>query len=104
MKKSLFSFLFLVMFTCAQIFAQEAKSKPVSVESERTPTVEMSVVGNKIYVENATVGKKIEIFSVVGLKISEIEIKTSSGEYILNVTKGYYILKLSDTVRKVVIR
>ena len=103
MKKGLLSLLFLT-FVCFQAFTQDVK-KLQNTDGERA-AIEMSVVGNKIIIENAPVGKKIEIFSVIGLKITEIEIKTSSGEYILNAPKGYYILKVNDnyTVRKIAIR
>ena len=107
MKKSLLSLLFLLVCICFQtvvLAQQDAKPKPISNDTERV--VEMNVVGNKVFTENAPVGKKIEIFSIVGLKVLEIEIKTSSGEYPLNVPKGYYILRINDTntVRKAAIR
>ena len=106
MKESLFSLLFMILLGYSTaVLAQETrpKSPPVSADVDRI-VVEMSVVGNKIVTENVPVGKKIEIFSVIGLKVAEIDIKTTSGEYPLNVSKGYYILKMSDIVRKVAIR
>ncbi|MDR0231857.1 MAG: T9SS type A sorting domain-containing protein [Dysgonamonadaceae bacterium] len=105
MKKNLLSLLFLLAFICFQtaVFAQQdAKQRPISNDTDRV--MEMSVVGNKIFIENAPVGKKIEVFSVMGLKVTEIKIETPSVEHTLIVPKGYYILKISDTVRKVVIR
>lgn len=97
--------IFLSIFVCFQseIYAQDLKVKTVSAEGERVG-FDLTVVGNKIILENAPVGKKIEIYSVVGLKVNEIEIKSSSSEYILNIPKGYYILKIDDTVRKIAIR
>ena len=106
MKKNLFSLLFLLAYMCFQtaVFAQQDTKKPVSNDPDRA--VEMTVVGNKIYVENAPVGKRIEVFSVVGLKVADFEIKTPSGEHLLSVPKGYYILRISDTetIKKVAIR
>ena len=40
----------------------------------------------------------------VGIKVKEIEIKQSTAEYTLNIAKGYYIIRIADTVRKVAIR
>ena len=107
MKKGLFLSLFLT-FVCfpVMVLAQETKPKlPVSADVDRV-VIEMHVIGNKVYTENVPVGKKIEVLSVVGLKVTEIEIKNSTGEYPLNVPKGYYILKISDTdiIRKVAVR
>lgn len=66
--------------------------------------IEIAVYGNRIRVKNAPVGSYLEIYSVVGIKVKEIEIKQSSAEYTLNIAKGYYIIRIGDTVRKVVIR
>ena len=104
MKKSLFSLLFLMMFICFQTFAQDTKSKSLSGDNDRL-AIEINVAGNKIFTENAPIGKRIEVFNVVGVKVYEIEIKNSSEEYILNVPKGYYILRVdgTDTSRKIAI-
>jgi hypothetical protein len=67
-----------------------------------TPTVVM--VGNRIKVENAVVGSFIEVYSVVGIKVAEIEVKTPNGEYPLNIAKGYYIVRIGSTVRKIALR
>ena len=104
MKKNLLSLLFLLACMCFQtsVLAQQ-DTKPKS-ENNDIDRIIVTVVGNKISTENAPIGKRIEIFSVVGLKVTEIEIKTPSGEYLLNnVPKGYYLLKISDIVRKVVV-
>lgn len=53
---------------------------------------------------NATVGSKLEVYSIVGVKVLEIEIKYSSGDYAVNLARGYYIVRLGETVRKIVIR
>ena len=60
---------------------------------------------NRIKVENAPVGSILEIYSVVGIKVKEIEVKQSTAEYVVDIAKGYYIIpQLVDTVRKVAIR
>ncbi|MDD2437103.1 MAG: T9SS type A sorting domain-containing protein [Massilibacteroides sp.] len=66
--------------------------------------VEISIIDNRLKIKNALVGSKLEIYSIVGVKVFETEIKYSSGEYVLNLAKGYYIVRLKDTVRKIVIR
>ena len=103
MKKSLLSLLFLMIFVCFQTFSQDARSKSLSGDNDRA-AIEITIVGSRVYIENAPIGKKIEVFSVVGLKVYEIEIKNSSGDYTLNVPKGYYILRVNDIVRKIAIR
>ena len=67
-------------------------------------SIQITVTDNRISVVNAPVGSKLEIFSVVGLKVREIEMKQPTGEYIVNIAKGYYIIRIEETVRKVAIR
>lgn len=75
-----------------------------STKWEDPEAIEISASDNRIKVTNAPVGSKLEIYSVVGIKVKEIEMKQPSGEYIVNIAKGYYIIRIGDTVRKIAIR
>lgn len=89
------------------VSAQRAKSDSVAHASKLTDvklSVEITAYENKIRVENAPVGSLLEIYSVVGIKVKELEIKQPSGEYVVDIAKGYYIIRIGDTVRKVAIR
>ena len=82
--------------------------------SERTPKamasvletepIEISAYDSCIRVKNAPIGSLLEIYSVVGINVKEIKIKEAEGEYPVHIPKGYYIIRIGDTVRKVVIR
>ena len=72
--------------------------------AEKKDSVEISAYDNKIVVENAPAGSKLEIYSVVGIRVKEIPMKQPSGEYTVDIAKGYYIVRIGDTVRKVSIR
>lgn len=98
----LISILSLVTVCSFSLLAQETKTK-LPAEKER-PVVELTINANRVYIQNAQSGQKLEVFTVVGLKVDEILVKSSPVEITLNVPKGYYILKLGDTVRKVVIK
>ncbi len=84
------------------------KTQPTAPISQSTNKgvlpIEISAYDNTIVVHNAPVGSKLEIYSVVGIRIQEIPMKQSSGEYTVNIAKGYYIVRIADTVRKVSIR
>ena len=73
-------------------------------ETVTTSAVTISASENRIIVANAPVGSKLEIYSVVGIKVKEIDMKTPSGEYVVNIAKGYYIIRIGETVRKIAIR
>lgn len=74
------------------------------IKQEKPDSVEISVYENRIKLDHAPVGSVLEIYSVVGIKVKEIAIKQSSGEYVVDIDKGYYIIRIGDTVRKIAIR
>jgi hypothetical protein len=89
--------------------AQAGKATPVSVASvwrlpEDTLKIKVEVVDNRVIVSDAPAGSKLEIYNIVGLKVKEIKIKHSSEEYTVSLPKGYYILRIRETVRKIVVR
>ncbi|MGM9759380.1 MAG: T9SS type A sorting domain-containing protein [Parabacteroides sp.] len=98
----------LALTAMAPLFAQTGRAGEVmhSTQQVVTPSNEVSITAteNRIVVENAPVGSKLEIYSVVGIKVKEIDMKTPSGEYVVNIAKGYYIIRIGETVRKIAIR
>ena len=90
-----------------EVMAQQANTtvSRTTVAQDKDPdAVEISAYDNKIVVENAPAGSKLEIYSVVGIRVKEIPMKQPSGEYTVDIAKGYYIVRIGDTVRKVSIR
>jgi hypothetical protein len=84
------------------LFAQEKKDK-VSV-TENTVIPELSVDSNTLYIKNAPVGRRVEVITIVGNKVLEIEIKSTSVTHVLELPKAIYIFKLDGIVKKFVIR
>ena len=80
-----------------------ATAPPVTTQV-KPDSVSISAYDNKIVVKNAPIGSKLEIYSVVGIRVKEFEMKQPDGEYTVNIAKGYYIIRIGDTVRKVAIR
>ena len=90
-----------------EVMAQQAKTvvSPVVVAKDtEKDSVEISAYDNKIVVKNAPIGSKLEIYSVVGIRVKEIKMKQPDGEYTVDIAKGYYIVRIGETVRKVAIR
>jgi hypothetical protein len=94
------------VFLCLAAFGQggmEQFTAPQQMESDSlAPSV--VAVGNCIKVTNAPVGSYLEVYSVVGIKVAEIEMKTPNGEYVLHISKGYYIVRIGNVVRKIALR
>ena len=84
--------------------ANKSGVKTFASRQEDPSPIEITAYENRIKVENAPVGSILEIYSVVGIKVKEIEVKQSTAEYVVDIAKGYYIIRIGDTVRKVAIR
>ena len=102
-------YAFALTLACWMAFPILTHAESLGVEAvaarwQNDLPLEISVHGDRIRVENAPVGSLLEIYSVVGIKVREIEIKQPTAEYTLNIAKGYYIIRIGDTVRKVAIR
>jgi Tfp pilus assembly protein PilV len=84
------------------LFSQEKRERIGIVEETLVP--EISVVNNILYVKNAPVGSRIQIITILGNKVVEIEVRSSTVSYELNLPKAIYIFKLQGLVRKFVIK
>jgi len=106
MKKLL---LILLGIACTSLslslYAQEAKKeKGILTEEALSPEMEMYVSNNTVYVKNAPAGAKLQIITIVGNKVREIEITGRDFSRELNLPKAFYFFKLEGMVRKVVIK
>jgi hypothetical protein len=84
--------------------AQDVPRSPNGIAQPVDDTVKVIVIDDRIIVSNAPANSKMEIYNIVGTKVKEIEIRQSSGEYVLSLPKGYYIVRIAETVRKIVLR
>lgn len=100
------AYLFIIVTSLLLSFpaiASEDSFQQRVTQTEPAP-IEISAYDSCIHVKNAPIGSVLEIYSVVGIKVKEIKIKESNGEYPVNIPKGYYIIRIGETVRKIVIR
>jgi hypothetical protein len=100
-------FIVIFFFSCCLgtvAFAQDKQNKKQTAATEELIMPDMILINNKLTVKNAPIGRQVEIFSILGNKVRQIEIKTQDGEYDLNLPRAIYIFKLDGIVKKFVIR
>lgn len=73
------------------------------IKPETEDTLKITVIDNRLKIENAPLGSKLEIYSVVGLKVYEIKLHEKTTELVVPIAKGYYIVRIGRTVRKIAI-
>lgn len=94
--------MIFAFLNCPAIFAQESK-KNAAVENEQT-SVALTVSGNTVRIQNATPGSSLEVYNVLGMKVTSIKIDTADKTFTLNLPKGCYILKIENIARKIAIK
>ncbi|WP_321436344.1 T9SS type A sorting domain-containing protein [uncultured Bacteroides sp.] len=99
---TLFLLLIFSLLSCIAGYAQEGRrSQPV--ENEQT-SVTLTVTGNNVRVQNAAPGSLLEVYNVLGLRVTSIKIDSIDKTITLNIPKGWYILKIENIARKVAIK
>ncbi|WP_455585831.1 T9SS type A sorting domain-containing protein [Bacteroides sp.] len=101
-KLFLYFFLALTLLPFSGVTAQEG-GKTETVQREPA-SLTLTVSGTTIRVQNATPNSKMEVYDILGVKITSVVIDTADKTVTLNLPKGYYIFKIGDIVRKVVIK
>lgn len=100
-----FTLILLLIFaslTYSVAFAQEGR-KAAAVENEQT-SVTLTITGNNVRVQNATPGSSLEVYNVLGMKVTSIKIDSTDKTFTLNLPKGCYILKIENIARKIAIK
>lgn len=83
------------------VHAQSADTITADITKEK---IKISYAENRLIVKNLPKDTVIDIYSIFGTKVAIIKAKAGDGEYLLNLAKGYYIVKIEETVKKVAIK
>jgi hypothetical protein len=105
MKKLLLISLFLLTFSSSGvIFAQDDKNDRTMQNEQQSTAVLLSVSGNRVRVQHATQGTMLEVYNILGVKVSSVRIESLDETVTLDLPKGFYILKIGQVARKIVLR
>ena len=103
--------LSVLFFTAMMVlcFAGETQAQEIVRDKntrQEQPQQEVLIVasGNVITVKNAPLHTMMTVYNIVGQKVATFKITSQETSFTLNVSKGYYIVKIGTIVRKVVIR
>ena len=101
MKKFLFSicFMSLISLNLTSIYGEEKKTETAQPDAE----IVITYSGNELSVKNVTPGSSIDIYTVFGVKVLSIPSESANKETDLNLPKGYYLVRVGNVVKKLVI-
>lgn len=106
MRKLLYCFFFLLTFRRSPWHGQQDGRKQETAQKEQpSSTIVLTVSAeNRVRVQNAEPGSQMEVYNIVGVKLTTIRIDSTDVTVQVNLPKGYYIFKIGNVVRKVVIK
>jgi len=102
MKKRFTCIFFLSLILFVPLNAQRNEKVVVAVSQETTVSVLLK--GKILQLQNAVVGEKLEVLSIVGVKVFDKKIESSNQEFQLGLPRGYYIVKIGTVVRKISVK
>jgi len=104
--------LFLILFIGAT-FSVNSKGTDFPVNSypiveqpqDNTMTLEVMINNTtKIKMENVPTSGYLEVYSILGVKVTSVNLKSIAGVCPLELQKGLYILKAGKVAQKVIVR
>lgn len=101
MKKN-FTFIFLLLMSLSPAIAQRSERVSSSISQETVVAVYQK--GKLLILQNAPIGEKLNILSIVGVCVFEKRIDSTYMEISLELPRGYYIVKVGNIVRKIAIK
>ncbi|NDV78724.1 T9SS type A sorting domain-containing protein [Dysgonomonas sp. 511] len=106
--------ILLILLFAGVSLASVAHTSPLPVSSVPDPleqtddTMTIYVVVNgatKVKMENIPDSGYLEVYSILGVRVSSVNLKTISGEeHHINLPKGLYILKAGKVAVKVIVK
>ncbi len=87
---------------CFAAIAQQRQNRVVM--EEQKPEVKISFTENRIIIENLPKDDVLEIFNVMGVKVYTQRVKAGTNEYNVNLSKGFYIIRVGTTTKKIAVK
>jgi hypothetical protein len=95
-------FFFLCGFGLDGIYAQDQVRE--GIVEENVPETKIKLAENRLIIENLPKDGVLEVFSIVGVKVYTRKVKAGTNEYQLDLPKGYYIIRIGDLVKKILLK
>jgi hypothetical protein len=94
--------VFFALLSVAPLYAQRSEKAATAVSQESGVLIFQN--GKTLQLQNVNVGDKLEVLSIVGVRVFEKRIESSNQQFVLDLPKGYYIVKIGTTVRKILVK
>lgn len=105
-------FIFTILFIGATLTASASFGDPplnrlsgAEKPLDNINTLEVIINNSsKVKLENVPNSGYLEVYSILGVKVTSVNLKTIVGSYSLDLAKGVYILKAGKIAQKIIVR
>lgn len=94
--------IFILVFSSSQLVSQNI-AQTEKIETEYA-TIVLTVTTDSVRIQNAKPGTTLEIYTVLGVRINAVLVDSTDKTIFLTLPRGYYIFKIDNIVRKVVVK
>ncbi len=96
----------LILFSC-QLYSESLMFDDMfETQTSEQATLETSIsyLNGKLVVKNATPGTSVEIFSMLGVSLFKDVVVDSNQDFLVDLKKGYYIVKIGKVTKKISVK
>lgn len=86
----------------AELFSEDSSEKPAT--EEIINNININYLNGKLSIESAPINSSVEIFSMLGVSVFHDIIFESKQYFLLDLKKGYYIVKIAGTTKKISVK
>lgn len=80
---------------------ESLQKTPIEDVSEN---ISINFLNGKLTIENAPINSSVEIFSMLGVTVFHDVILEAKQDFLLDLKKGYYIVKIAGTTKKISVK
>lgn len=84
-------------------FSLLSQENPRRSIMETPEKVNIKLSENRLTIENLPKDNILEIYNIMGVKVYSRRVKAGTNEYLLSLSKGFYILKIGKITKKIAI-
>lgn len=78
--------------------------KTIAVTESEKQTVELIINGDRYPIQNVNPTAQVNVYNIIGTKITSFQIKSGISDSSVSLPKGYYIIKIDDSTRKIAVK
>ncbi len=102
--RSFIKILCLFILLGISVSGSSKNLKSVSLSEHEKQNIELVINGDKYQIADVSPNARVDVYSIIGSKVTSFYIKAGVSDSAITLPKGYYILKIEDSTRKIAVK